>query len=555
MKKRWTAALLALALAAALLPAPARAAQADQADRSAGARFTGAERAIYDTLRAEVAKIADGSRSSTSIRIPDQSALSWTLEELGLAGGRGENVLKSLEGKFDEAIRMEAIILALKADSPFDMYWEDNSYSWSYASVREDGRVRLVDLTICIQPAQAYRAGDSSVSASKVSAAKKAAEAAKAIVAKYQDCSDYEKLNAYREEICALTSYNMEALDSTVPYGDPWQAVYVFDGDPATEVVCEGYAKAFKYLCDLSDFEQDITCYIVSGLMDGGSHMWNVVRMGDGRNYLVDVTNCDAGMVGEDDKLFLSGGSTGRDGMICSISKEHCRAVYVYGAEQEDLLTDGYLVISEEDYVDRPPATITVAPPQYTQPVESTQPAEPSGPDDASGTSAPAFTDVAAGAYYEESVIWAVAEKITAGTTTTTFSPGQPCTHAQILTFLWRAEGEPESSGAAPEGVTADDFFYDALRWADEKGMLSEDFEPRAGCSRADAVWYIWSAFDQPPAEASSFTDVAGDADYARAVDWALAHEVTTGATTTTFGPDTICSRGQIVTFLYRAYH
>ena len=542
MKRRWTAALLALLLTAALLPGTAHAAQADH---SAGARLTGTDRVVYDILRAEVAKIADGARTSTTIRIPDQAALSWTLEELGMSGGSAENVLAKLEQKFSESVHMSRVFFALSADCPYELYWASNRFSWGFSSVRQGNQASIKNFTVYLQAAQAYQGDDSTnVSAARVSAAKQAAQTAKAIVAKYQDCSDFEKLAAYRDEICRLTSYDMDAYLNDSPYGDPWQLVYVFDGDPDTSVVCEGYAKAFKYLCDLSDFRGDVTCYTASGTMNGGSHMWNVVRMGDGRNYLVDVTNCDNGMIGSDGKLFLSGATGSNGGQTYTVSKEYCHAVYTYGANQADLFTDGYPAISGGDYVDRPPVTITIDPPQFTQPPEPT-----------GNGSAQTFTDVSADAYYADSVAWAVEEEITNGTSTTTFSPGLPCTHSQILTFLWRAAGEPPATGSAPDGVRDSDYFYDAVRWAAGLGMLSEDFDPRASCARADAVRYIWSAFDKPSATASSFTDVASGAVYAQAVDWALDKGVTTGTTATTFDPGGICSRGQIVTFLYRAYH
>ena len=132
---------------------------------------------------------------------------------------------------------------------------------------------------------------------------------AQAIVNQCAGLSDEEKLRAYKDEICALTEYNFDVLAGGVRYGDPWQLIYVFDEDPSTKVVCEGYAKAFQYLCDLSTFQEDTTCYTVVGDMNGGAHMWNVVRMGDGKSYLVDVTNCDTGMAGHPDKLFLAGGT------------------------------------------------------------------------------------------------------------------------------------------------------------------------------------------------------------------------------------------------------
>lgn len=535
MKRRWTAALLALALAAALLPGKTRAAQTD---RSAGARLTGVDLAVYQVLRTEVAKIADGSKSGTTVYIPNQTALSWTLAELGITGSGGENVVKVLEDKFNETVHMRRIFYALSADCPYELYWASNQFSWGYSSVRQSGRVSIRNFTVYFEPSRDYRGGvGTTVSSAKVSAAKKAAGSAKAIVAKYQDCSDYEKLTAYREEICRLVSYNNDAYAGDATYGDPWQLVYVFDGDPDTNVVCEGYAKAFKYLCDLSDFDTDVTCYTVSGEMDGRNHMWNVVRMGDGWNYLVDVTNCDSGMIGADDKLFLAGGAGSGDGQTCTVSKKDCLAAYTYGADLRDLLTDGYPAVSGEDYVPKPPVSIIVTPPSFTEPA--------GGP----------FADVAAGAYYADAVAWAVEREITNGTSGTTFSPTEKCTHGQILTFLWRAAGKPAASGTAPGGAGESDYFYDAVCWAAGKRMLEEGFDPGAGCSRADAVRYIWLAFGGPSAQAAPFTDVPAGASYAHAVGWAVAEGVTTGTSATTFDPDAICNRGQIATFLYRAYH
>ena len=132
-----------------------------------------------------------------------------------------------------------------------------------------------------------------------------------AIVDEYSSASDYDKLCGYKEEICGLVSYNDPAAQGGFSYGNPWQMIWVFDGDPDTTVVCEGYSKAFKYLCDQSDFSGDISCITATGTMDGGDHMWNIVNMEDGCNYLVDVTNCDEGTVGAPDQLFLVGTPNG----------------------------------------------------------------------------------------------------------------------------------------------------------------------------------------------------------------------------------------------------
>ncbi len=169
-----------------------------------------------------------------------------------------------------------------------------------------------------------------------------------------------------------------------------------------------------------------------------------------------------------------------------------------------------------------------------------------------------AFTDVAATSPYYDGIEWAVDEGITNGTTATTFAPYQNCTRAQIITYLWRAAGSPEPASMEPAYTDVTDtslYFFKAVQWASEQGLVEgETFDPYAGCTRAMAVYFMWVAADSPEAAASSFTDVAADADYAAAVNWAVAQGVTLGTGDgSTFSPDTVCQRGQIVTFLYRA--
>ena len=167
------------------------------------------------------------------------------------------------------------------------------------------------------------------------------------------------------------------------------------------------------------------------------------------------------------------------------------------------------------------------------------------------------FTDVAETSAYYEGILWAVEEGITTGRTATTFVPGENCTEANILTFLWRAQGSPASAVAENpfgEAVSETAYYYGAALWAYEKGMIDETFAPNTACTRAQAVTFMWQASGEPEAEASAFTDVAADAAYAAAVNWAVAQGVTKGTGDgTTFSPDTVCTRGQIATFLYRA--
>lgn len=166
------------------------------------------------------------------------------------------------------------------------------------------------------------------------------------------------------------------------------------------------------------------------------------------------------------------------------------------------------------------------------------------------------FKDVHMGDYFDLPVHWAVQNGITTGTSATAFSPYDNCTHAQILTFLWRAAGKPNSSAALPVDITGKNISYaeTALRWAAEKGMVNSTLNPTAYCTRADAMRYIWTARGRHPAPASTFTDVPASAAYAPAVNWAVANGITNGTGGGNFSPSKVCNRGTIVTFLYRAY-
>ena len=167
------------------------------------------------------------------------------------------------------------------------------------------------------------------------------------------------------------------------------------------------------------------------------------------------------------------------------------------------------------------------------------------------------FTDVMVDIWYGEPVRWAVARGITNGTSTTTFSPDNTCTKAQILTFLWRAAGSPAVYIENPftNDFNGQEYYFKAIIWAYDKGMIPGGyFAPEAPCSRADTVMYLWKNAGSPSAAYSgNFSDVSAGASYAQAVAWAVNVGVTTGTSDVTFSPDNICTRGQIVTFLYRA--
>ena len=169
------------------------------------------------------------------------------------------------------------------------------------------------------------------------------------------------------------------------------------------------------------------------------------------------------------------------------------------------------------------------------------------------------FVDVKTGDYFYDAVQWAVGKGITNGTSAETFSPEDPCTRAQIVTFLWRAAGSPVVNYAMDLSDVAGDAYYaEAVRWALSEGITTgtsdHTFSPDAVCTRAQAVTFLWRAAGSPAVSGeSAFEDVGADAYYARAVVWAAQNGVTNGISQALFGTGSDCTRAQIVTFLYRA--
>lgn len=169
------------------------------------------------------------------------------------------------------------------------------------------------------------------------------------------------------------------------------------------------------------------------------------------------------------------------------------------------------------------------------------------------------FNDVKPGDYFYDAVNWAVEKGITTGTSATTFSPNASCTRAQIVTFLWRASGSPEPKTASNPftDVAANAYYCKAVLWAVENGITTgtsaTTFSPGAPCTRAQGVTFLWRANGSKAASAAaSFTDVASDAYYAPAVAWAAEQNVTSGVGNGLFSSDTTCTRAQIVSMLYR---
>lgn len=177
------------------------------------------------------------------------------------------------------------------------------------------------------------------------------------------------------------------------------------------------------------------------------------------------------------------------------------------------------------------------------------------------------FADVVPGAYYDKPVQWATVYEITKGTSATTFSPGKACTRAEAVTFLWRAAGSPDpaADGSPVQNpfadVKEDAYYYNAVLWAVEqgitKGTSATAFSPNNPCTRAEIVTFLWrfGGSDAPEQTENPFADVPEGKWYTQAVLWAAEREITAGTSATTFSPMKVCTRAEIVTFLYRAHN
>lgn len=278
-------------------------------------RLTANEKRVYDAVKSAAKQIALGQRASTVITVSGFNSL---------ANSR-ENITEML----DQALS------SLLEDMPGDLYWYDKDGEGYVGEwVSNENPVQSVTISLAVVPE--YQSSDKLYAADtvKTKAAKPAVDKALAIVAKYEDRPDYQKLKAYLTEICALASVEGDISKSRLaPDEAPWPFIYVFDGDNSTTTGSGGYASAFQYLCDASDFE-NAACYTVDGEVSGAAeekgHYWNIVSL-DGSSYLVDVMNCDTGAPGAPDQLFLAGteGSV-RDGYTFSLNKGRDSITYDY---------------------------------------------------------------------------------------------------------------------------------------------------------------------------------------------------------------------------------
>ena len=297
---------------------------------SAKANLNAEEQTVYNTLKAEIEKIASGQRKDTNIKTT------------GVLGSQAS---------------ADKVWHALLSDLPYELYWHDKVIGINYAYTLAADNTPFKDVTFSFAVAQEFRGKD--MTTTNIPNVPAAVQTARSVVAANASKSDHDKLQAYRQYICDQVSYNYAAArgEYANSYGNPWQLLWVFDGDSTTNVVCEGYAKSFKYLCDLTEesngWTGDVETISVTGTMGTENHMWNIVRIGGG-NYLVDVTNCDTGMKGYPQKLFLRG-AVG-DGISYTVEN----TVYTYGTETRTGFAAADLKLSGTNYT--PAATTLTAP-------------------------------------------------------------------------------------------------------------------------------------------------------------------------------------------------
>ena len=328
---------------------------------------------VYNALVEKINGVAAGRTTSTEFNLG--VLFTWTDEDLDTTGNfmSGSNFSEATSAAVSAKlgnININELLSRLLSQMPFELYWFDKTYTNAFSlaySITGSGYATSgsvsVSVTVKMIVSKDYAPsgaiGGYTIDSAKIQKINTAVANANQVVTDNAGKTDYEKLVAYRNTICELVSYNNEATAPGYPYGDPWQLIYVFDGDDSTNVVCEGYSKAFKYLCDLSAFSDDITCSLVTGTMAGGTgtgnHMWNIVAIGSS-NYLVDVTNCDTGTVGVLDKLFLCGAAETEAGKIYT-AHVGSGVTYEYDNETISNFTEEELKLSPTAYTPSGAAT------------------------------------------------------------------------------------------------------------------------------------------------------------------------------------------------------
>ena len=331
---------------------------------------------VKSELEGKIREVAAGTLDSTEFAFHRTWSLTpteWGINENDAVFQPDGSLTDAAKDAVNKKLGTGALLQRLLSEMPYELYWFDKTEGMStrYAYMQElvGGNLVVENPVISMNVSKDYSksgvTGTCEVDTTKTKAVADTPAKANAVVTANASKSDYNKLEAYLDYIKSAVSYNDAAAATTYTggYGDPWQLVYVFDEDSTTNVVCEGYAKAFQYLCDLSSFNGPVSSSLVTGMMTGGTgaglHMWNVVSI-DGKNYLVDVTNCDEGSVGAPNKLFLCGVTENEASKKYTATVGSTNIVYVYDEETLGNYDEAGLALSASAYTPPKPApTIT----------------------------------------------------------------------------------------------------------------------------------------------------------------------------------------------------
>ena len=319
------------------------------------------EKAVYEQLKAKVAAVAAGSSNRTDIKVTYYTDVDY-----------------------------HSVLNALMLDLPYEFYWYDKTVGYMYGS---NSREFLYLFSVSKDYADSSVHYKSSgfvcgVDVNKARSTKAAVDNVSDIINEFSDKSDLDKLFGYRNRVCEFASYDRDAarrsneyyarinsgLSADPFYGDPWQLIHVFDGNDSTNVVCEGFSKAFQYLCNRTDFaDSGIECHTVTGdLYNGarnlGGHMWNIIHMGNGGNYIADITNCDNGKYAIEN-FFLKGYSDGNvdDGYtffwLTYVYDDETFGGYTdeHGDKHTGMYREQELTLSDSDYDTGEPAVTHIA--------------------------------------------------------------------------------------------------------------------------------------------------------------------------------------------------
>ncbi len=307
------------------------------------------EQSVYDKLKAFITQIAHyGGLAETTFAPADFEGLvySWPT---------GTDVMAA----FESQVSFYNVWTALAHDCPYELYWFDKNRegaSVGFTTMDDGTNVSITQFTVLLPVSLNWRSNPTYTTTvtSDVSKVKLAVENAVYIADKYAAKDDYTKFESFKNEICALVDYNHNEIVGGAEYinNSSWQMINVFDDDPDTKALSDGYAKAFQYLCDISEFD-NARCYTIKGTVSGEDYMWNIVTMEDGKTYLVDVASCDTGMPGQYGQYFFAGYDDGGrwSGFVVNDRR------YAYHSNN-NLFDIELLILADKDYFYQPQGTL-----------------------------------------------------------------------------------------------------------------------------------------------------------------------------------------------------